>query len=86
MPRLVDATPEEIAYKEATWQQLINLPGISSLAGPELEALRAKGSSELDDHIRLARSEGISPTTLGRRRTESKNIRIANEQDVLWNG
>lgn len=86
MVLLADLTPEELAYKQATWQKVAGLPGINALSQPKLEALRVQVLSELDDLILVARKAGMSPIELEAQRTAAANQQIAHERDILLNG
>lgn len=81
-----DLTADELAYKETVWQQVLNLPGLGKLPRAQLDALRAKVFSELDEQIALARREGMTPAELERRRIGAINARIQAEREVLLHG
>lgn len=81
-----DATPDELAYVEETWQKVSTLPGVVSLSRSELDSLRAHVFNELDDLILIARKAGVSPRALESRRIDAENVEIAYERNVLLNG
>lgn len=86
MPSLPELAPDEIAYKEATWQQVLNLLGVASQPPAQLDALRGQLFSELDDLIVLARRAGVSPRELERQRAAAINREIEHERNTLLNG